>query len=159
MIHKKRKKPLGGNVFFKIKLSCVYLIGLLIVILDQLSKSFIRLYQPNIEISTFFHIKYVTNTGAAFGILQDMPYFLAFISIIIIGVIIYYLPSIENRDLLPVSLILGGAVGNLIDRVLYGAVTDFIAIGWWPTFNIADSALSIGVIWILINIVLYDQKK
>ena len=107
-----------------------YAIAILIIFLDQLSKYFVKTY-----------FTYTTNTGAAFGILQGQRTFLIFITIIILGVIFYY------AKLHPIALgfLFGGAIGNLIDRIFLGRVIDFIDLGFWPSFNIADSSNTLGV--------------
>lgn len=95
------------------------------------------------------------NTGSAFGLFQQHTNILILASIVGIGVLFYvywahYIPSILFR--MSLGLQLGGAFGNLLDRVIYGRVTDFIKIGLWPVFNIADSAIVVGIIilvWLL----------
>jgi len=95
-----------------------------------------------------FAFTYVTNTGAGFSILQNMNLMLAILSIILLGVLVYY------RDCVPkfsFMLIISGIIGNAIDRIFYGSVVDFINLKFWPIFNIADSMIFIGVIyWIII---------
>ena len=146
----------------------------LIVIIDQLTKTYVdngmRLYQSIELLENFFHITYIRNKGAAFGILSGadesvrIPFFLV-ISAIAIAVIFYILYSYhEESKLFPLSLalILGGAVGNMIDRIRFGEVVDFLDVHWydhhWPAFNIADSAISIGVALLIINM-LFEKEK
>ncbi|MBI3753933.1 MAG: signal peptidase II [Deltaproteobacteria bacterium] len=136
------------------------LISLIVVILDQLTKAVITNYlilHQSIEvISGFFNITYIRNPGAAFGLFRNggaffRALFLTGISIVALIVVFLVYRKIENN--LPyriaLSLIAGGAVGNLIDRVRFGEVTDFldVYIGryHWPAFNVADSAITIGV--------------
>jgi signal peptidase II len=94
-------------------------------------------------------ITYTTNTGAAFGILQGQGFFLVISTLIGLGAIAaYYLyPPFDHGVLrFALSLMLGGALGNLFDRLRQGYVVDFInSHGWWPTFNLADSAITIGI--------------
>ncbi len=132
------------------------LTALLIVAADQFSKVWIRSYPEEQLISEagFFRIIHTHNTGAAFGLFQGHSFALSIVASVGIAVILLYalfiyrrFPILENRlGMLALGLILGGAVGNLIDRLNLGYVTDFIDIGVWPTFNIADSAVTVGVI-------------
>ena len=146
----------------------------LIVIIDQLTKTYVdnemRLYQSIELLENFFHITYIRNKGAAFGILSGadesirIPFFLV-VSAIAIAVIFYILYSYhEESKLFPLSLalILSGAIGNMIDRLRFGEVVDFLDVHWyehhWPAFNIADSAISIGVALLIINM-LFEKEK
>ena len=135
------------------------LVALLVVVADQLSKLWIRsnlaVEQSLFELGFFQIIRLPPNTGAAFGLFQGQAFALTIVSLIAIAVILCYALFIYRRfpllDNMPsrvaIGLILGGTVGNLIDRIRFGGVTDFIGVGnWWPAFNIADSAVTIGVI-------------
>ena len=134
-----------------------FLIGFLIVDADQLSKTWIRanlISGQSICDIGFLRITRVHNTGAAFGLFQDQSFALIIIAFIGITAILLcaifshrYLPFLDNMlGKSALGLILGGTVGNLIDRLRFGYVTDFIDFGIWPAFNIADSAVTIGVI-------------
>ena len=108
-----------------------------------------------------FRITHGANTGTAFGLLPNQTLFLIFASIIAIGFLVYFyrayaLPSPILR--LAIGLQLGGAFGNLFDRVAFGAVTDFIDVGWWPIFNIADSSICVGMTTLIVVILLFDRK-
>ncbi len=137
-----------------------------IVFIDQITKYLIRKnLSPHevIKILPGLNIVHVSNTGAAFGILRGAGnLFFIGISIIAIAVILYLLIK-EKRHFLPYSLILGGAMGNLIDRITIGHVTDFIDLYagklHWPAFNVADSCLTIGIIMLFIEILRTDEKK
>jgi len=122
-----------------------YLIALAVIILDQITKF---LFTDK----HFGIINYTTNTGAAFSILQNYAVLLTIITIIVIGFIIYLYKKNKNYYL-PLSLIIGGAIGNLIDRLFFGFVRDFIDLKVWPIFNIADSANVIGAIILMIFII------
>ena len=135
-----------------------FLISFIVVALDQITKYLALTYinpYDSFKILPFLHLVLVTNKGAAFGMFKHIgsSFFIAASVIAIIFVI--YLLIRGKEDHLGLSLILGGAIGNLIDRILYGSVVDFIdlSIGkyHWPAFNIADSALSVGVTIILLN--------
>jgi len=140
------------------------LTALLIVAADQFSKVWIRAYPEEQLIfeAGFFRIIQVRNTGAAFGLFQGQTFALTIVALVSITVILLYalfiyrrFPLLDNRlGRLALGLILGGAIGNLIDRLRLGYVTDFIDVGVWPSFNIADSALTIGVIIILAYLLL-----
>lgn len=131
----------------------VFSIALLIVFLDQLTKILIKknfqLSESIPIIKNIFHLTYVTNTGSAFGLFKGYNIFFGFFSIIVIVVIFYYIRKKikENETLLQfaVGLLLGGTLGNFIDRIIYGHVIDFIDFRIWPVFNIADSAVTISV--------------
>ena len=131
-----------------------------VLVLDQLSKFLIErtfaLHQE-LVLLPFLSFQLTYNTGAAFSLLHDaggwQRGFLSAVSIAVmiwLGVWIHRLTSAERRLLWPLALILGGAAGNLVDRLSTGAVTDFIVLhyhGWhWPTFNLADAAISLGVV-------------
>jgi signal peptidase II len=136
----------------------VALIVFTIIALDQLTKYLIvNSLSPydSIEIFSFLHIVNVRNTGAAFGSFKSLgSSFFIIVAVAAIGFVVYLLIK-RAYNTFGLSLILGGAVGNLIDRVLYGQVVDFIdfSIGsyHWPAFNVADSALSVGIIIILMT--------
>lgn len=134
-----------------------FLIALLVVAADQLSKIWIRsnlLVGQSLFEAGFFRITHVHNTGAAFGLFQGQSFLLTIVALVGITVLLVYtlviyrkFPLLDNRLGKPVlGLVLGGAVGNLIDRLRFGYVTDFIDVGLWPAFNIADSAITVGVI-------------
>jgi len=134
-----------------------FLTALLLVAADQLSKLWIR---SNLAVGEslfevgFFRLTYVQNTGAAFGLFQGQSFTLAIVvSVGVAALLLYALffyrrfPRLNNRlNRVALGLILGGMIGNLIDRICFGYVADFIDIGIWPTFNIADSAGVVGVI-------------
>jgi len=91
------------------------------------------------------------NTGAGFGLLQGSTPLLIWLSIIVLGVILYFYERFSrNRSyLICFGLIAGGIIGNLIDRYAYGFVLDFIDVRIWPVFNIADASMTIGLLWLL----------
>lgn len=119
---------------------------------------------PKVVIDGFFNLRYSENSGVAFGMLQQMPggrFFLTIMAIAAFALVVYYLhktPAEGTRLHVALGLIGGGAVGNLIDRVMYGRVTDFIVWHYkqheWPAFNIADAALCIGVGLMVLDMIL-----
>jgi signal peptidase II len=135
-----------------------FLPALLVVTADQLSKIWIRSYPEEQVIfkAGFFQIIHTHNTGAAFGLFQGQSFALTIVGLVSVTALLAYaiffyrhFPLLNNRlSNLALGLILGGTLGNLIDRLNpnLGGVTDFISIGIWPTFNIADSAVVVGTI-------------
>ena len=106
-------------------------------------------------------ITHGANTGTAFGLLPNQTLFLIIASIAAIGFLVYFYRAyaMPRRILrLAIGLQLGGAFGNLFDRVAFGAVTDFIDVGWWPIFNIADSSICVGMATLVIVMLLFDRK-
>jgi signal peptidase II len=131
-----------------------FLISFLIVLLDQLTKIYTKFI--NIDLKLFM-LRYIENTGAAFGILKDYKFLLIFISIIVMIFVIYYMLKIKDKlSLYGLSFILGGTIGNLIDRVFLGFVRDFIDFKFWPAFNVSDSFITIGGL-ILVYILLFKK--
>jgi signal peptidase II len=137
----------------------------LVVALDQATKEIVRSSLARGEIWPSddwpVRIRHVTNTGAAFGILQDQTAFLVLMTFIgLAAIYLYYRnPPFEHAVApLATGMMLGGAIGNLADRVRLGRVTDFIDFPHWPAFNIADSSISIGVAIIIIGSLLFAQK-
>jgi signal peptidase II len=136
----------------------ILLIVLSVVVLDQITKYLIATYLSafdSIEVFPFLHIVNVRNTGAAFGSFRNVgSIFFIIISVIAIIFVISLLVK-RTCNYVGLSLVLGGAIGNLIDRVLYGKVVDFVdfSVGsfHWPAFNIADSSLTIGIAAILLT--------
>jgi signal peptidase II len=129
-----------------------FIVALSIIVLDQLTKQLVK---------NFTNIRIVMNPGSLWGLFPNATSLLAWLSVLVVGVFLYNYDNIQKSDLkvkIGSALIVGGAVGNLIDRILYKGVIDFIRIGWWPSFNIADSAISIGVI-LLICYTLKEEIK
>jgi signal peptidase II len=139
-----------------------------IVVLDQATKLLVDrtmlLHDSIPVIDNFFSLTYIRNTGAAFGILADshelfrLTFLIAF-SLAAIGFILVMLrrlPESEKALTIALAFILGGAAGNLIDRLIYGEVIDFLDFYWsghhWPAFNVADSFITIGVLIMLFRL-------
>jgi len=151
----------------------MFLIGIIatIVALDQWSKWKIKtsydLYHSEPIIQDFFHFTYVTNDGMAFGLsFPGGKQVLLFVTLALTGVIIWMLWKEKNSHNLiryGLSFILAGAIGNLIDRMLFGKVVDFldIMIGdfHWYIFNVADSAVTTGMILFILHTILIGEKK
>jgi len=142
----------------------LFVIALSLVAIDQISKYLVRanmeLEQP-IPSKGIFRLTYTTNAGGAFGLFANQTFLLAMAAVIGIFVLLIYLRYLPlDSTLLKVGLglDLGGAIGNLIDRLRFGVVTDFIHIGAWPVFNLADSAIVVGT-FLIAYYLLFAAKK
>ena len=131
---------------------------------DQVSKYLVR---ENMAIGEswpaqgFFRLTHGTNTGAAFGLFQDQTVILTIASLFAIAFIIYFYRSHGDGSRMTsvtIGLLLGGAVGNLIDRVIARRVTDFIDVGPWPIFNLADSSITVGIALLIASLILTGGK-
>ncbi|MDP3041126.1 MAG: signal peptidase II [Candidatus Omnitrophota bacterium] len=130
----------------------ISIIVLSVILLDQITKflalRFLQLNTPVPLIKNFLNLTLVYNRGAAFGFFQNQLYLFVLISFFTIGLILINLKNKTNSIILKISLslILGGAAGNLIDRLRFGFVIDFLDLRVWPVFNIADSVITIAAI-------------
>ena len=145
-----------------------------VIAADQFSKLWIvdvfQLYESREIIPGLFNLVYVVNTGAAFSILADVNspwrhyFFLGIGCIAVVGLTVAYVKLMaENKNYyLPIGLIVGGAVGNMIDRVRFGSVVDFLDFYFgqyhWPAFNVADSAICVGAV-LFIGMNYLESKK
>lgn len=142
----------------------LFAVGLLVLALDQLTKYWIttNLYPGQaIPPEGLVRIHYVTNTGAAFGLFRDQTILFVLIAAAVAVMIVIYHRVLSSDALLfrlALGLQLGGAVGNLLDRVRFGHVIDFVDVGFWPVFNLADSAIVVGVI-VLGYFLLFPSKQ
>lgn len=142
------------------------LLSIGVIALDQMTKLFaythLELYKPRL-VSSFFSLTLAFNTGAAFSFLSDSGtwhrWFLTGFSLVMSTVLLIWLMRTEARQKLQataLSLILGGAIGNLFDRIAYGYVIDFLDVHYqqyhWPIFNLADSAISLGAALLVIEL-------
>jgi signal peptidase II len=134
---------------------------LFIIITDQLTKWWIvdnfTLYETQDVISGFFNLTYITNTGAAFGFLSGdyaawRQIFFVTVSVVALSFMVYIYKQLKEQGrifVIAICMIAGGAVGNLIDRLRFGSVIDFLDFHLkghhWPAFNVADSAITVGV--------------
>ena len=146
-------------------------LSILVVALDQatkaLAETYLAPYRP-VEVLPLFNLTLMYNTGAAFSFLADaggwQRWFFVFLSTVI-SIALYRwlrtLPAYEKATAIALALVLGGAVGNLIDRLATGRVVDFIDVYWgryhWPAFNIADAAITLGVV-LLIYLSFFPSK-
>ncbi|MCY4625841.1 MAG: signal peptidase II [Chloroflexi bacterium] len=119
---------------------------------DQFSKALVReglRIGESVPAEGFFRLTHVTNSGAIFGLFPNQAVVMTAASVVGIGVLLYFYHAHAGGDWrvrVSMGLLLGGAVGNLIDRLVLGRVTDFLDVGAWPVFNLADSSIVTGVI-------------
>ena len=154
----------------------IFFLGAAVIIaLDQITKSAITarfiLHESYPVIHGLFNLVYVMNPGAAFGFLADASetfryIFFTGITVAAVMLIVYYLIKSNPRNLMLVgslTLIFGGAVGNLIDRLRFGAVVDFLDVfigsAHWPAFNVADSAITVGAVLMIWEMILNRKSK
>jgi signal peptidase II len=140
-----------------------------IVIIDQITKRIIQnnlaigeVFMPDFWLSQYIRLVNWHNTGAAFGLFQNMsPVFTVLAFVVAIVIIVYYpsVPSHEWALRLAMSMQLGGAVGNLIDRLRQGYVTDFVSVGNFPVFNVADASISMGCVVLFIGLWMSERKQ
>ena len=152
------------------KYEFVFVIAGLIVVLDQWTKWLVRVNLPagatwlpeSLEwLSPYARIVHWFNTGAAFGMFQGGSLVFTVLAFVVIGAIIYYFPQVDKRDWplrIAMSMQLGGALGNLTDRLTNeGRVTDFLSVGRFPVFNIADASISVGTVILLLGVYLQER--
>lgn len=140
-----------------------------VILLDQITKYFIRMslpfgasWTPFERLLPFFRIVHWQNTGAAFGMFQGGGLIFGILAVFVALIIVLYYPKIPREYVwmrIAIALQMGGAVGNLIDRIRFGPVTDFIAVGAFPVFNIADASITVGVGILLINLWVLERKE
>ena len=136
-----------------------------VFLLDQLSKNIVTNIFKDGKIwpeESPIRLAYVTNTGSAFGLFQNATLFLTIASIIGICFLFYlYYYKANSQPILrfALGLMVGGALGNLFDRVYQGYVVDFIGVWWWPWFNIADSSVSVGTFILVTVLLIFDKSK
>lgn len=146
-----------------------------ILVLDQVSKALVvrtlEVHQSVPVIESFFHLTLVHNTGAAFGLLARapawfrQPFFLLATVVAVLALLLFLRHTDETKRLtvLSIAAIIGGALGNLIDRLRYGHVIDFLDFHWrgyhWPAFNVADTCITLGVIGIVLVSLWEDRSK
>lgn len=149
-----------------------WLMAVGVVVLDQVTKLLanaqLELHRA-VAVTPFFNLTLMYNEGAAFSFLADAQgwqrWFFIVLSSVVSAVLVVWLTRLERRErwlAVGLALVLGGAVGNLIDRVAYGHVVDFIQVyyqrWYWPTFNVADSAISVGAT-VLIASSLFSRRR
>lgn len=144
-------------------------IATVLIALDQFTKYVIRtnlefgqIWMPWKWLEPYARIIHINNTGAAFGLFKGANSIFMVLAVIVALVIIYYYPTISRRDWVirtALSMQLAGALGNLIDRVIFGRVTDFISVGTFPVWNVADASITVGVVVLLIGMWIQERRE
>jgi len=148
----------------------LFLVAGILVALDQISKSYIRanfveevdMWAPWDWLLPYARIVHVSNTGVAFGMFKGMNTVFAILAVLVSFAIIYYYPRVPAEDWtlrLAMGFQLGGAVGNLVDRLTQGFVTDFISVGNFPVWNIADASITVGVGILILGVWLQERRQ
>ena len=149
----------------------IFTIATVIIALDQWTKWLVRTNIPEgqswlpdslLWLSPYARIVHWYNKGAAFGIFQEGSMVFTVLAFIVSAAIIYYYPQVSKKDWplrLAMSMQLGGAIGNLIDRLTIGHVTDFLSVGTFPVFNIADASISVGAAVLLLGVWLMERSE
>lgn len=127
---------------------CWLALGLVLAAADQAVKAFMVARQPVME--GFLSIRLVLNRGASFGLLQDANSLLAWLGVIVVGAFTYFYTRLKAPVRRWGLLVMGGVVSNAADRFARGAVVDYLDLGWWPVFNLADSMIVVGVAALLV---------
>jgi signal peptidase II len=141
----------------------------LVVVFDQWTKNLVRnnlalreSWMPWEWLAPYARIVHWTNTGAAFGLGQDLSWIFAILAFVVIGAIIYYFPKVERSSWLirlALGIQLGGALGNLIDRLMHDMhVTDFVSVGTFAVWNIADASIFVGTIILILGVWIEDRQ-
>ena len=147
----------------KKKLLIISTIAIAVLFFDQLTKIIVianmQLSQSIPLIKNIFHLTYIQNTGASFGILSGSNSLLIWFAIIAVGIIIYFYDQIPKSKsaFVFVALIIGGALSNVLDRLRLGYVVDFLDFRIWPSFNIADAALTVGAIGLIVYLMKHKE--
>ncbi|MDX9850530.1 MAG: signal peptidase II [Anaerolineaceae bacterium] len=150
--------------------SLLIIVAIIIISLDQYTKYLVR---QNLDLWTeswvpwdwmlpYMRIVHVPNTGVAFGMFQGFGDIFSIIAVVVVLIIILYFPRVPLADWslrLAMSLQLSGAIGNLIDRLSIGHVTDFISVGNFPVFNVADASITIGVVVLILGVWITESQE
>ena len=141
----------------------------LIIALDQFTKTLVRsnlefgqIWMPWEWLLPYARVIHIFNTGAAFGLFKGANTVFMILAVIVSCAIIYYFPSVSRKDWVirvALSMQLAGALGNLIDRMTIGHVTDFVSVGNFPVFNVADASITVGVGVLLIGMWVQEKRE
>jgi len=156
-----------------LKYRVLIIVSIVTIVLDQATKLYIArtlpLHTMITVIENFFTITYLRNKGAAFGMLANsawrLPFFIlvSAVAAVVIIMVIRKLRDDQKLAAFALSLIFAGALGNLIDRISYGEVIDFIYVHWyehyWPAFNVADSAICVGVFLLALDMIREEKRN
>ncbi len=151
------------------KYICLALLSLPLIGLDQYTKAVVRqnlaigeTWVPWAWLEPYARIVHWHNTGVAFGMFQNASGIVAVLTTLVALAILYYFPRVPDQDWtlrIAMGLQFTGAVGNLIDRFTIGHVTDFISVGNFPVFNIADSCITIGTVVLILGVWIQEQRE
>ena len=140
-----------------------------IIALDQYTKTLVRtnlefgqIWMPWEWLLPYARIIHIFNTGAAFGLFKGVNTVFMILAVVVSCAIIYYFPSVSRKDWVirvALSMQLAGALGNLIDRMTIGHVTDFVSVGNFPVFNVADASITVGVAALLIGMWVQEKRE
>lgn len=125
----------------------LFLLCIALVIVDQGLKAW---FLGHVADWGFVRFQVVTNPGSSFGLLQNFGPYLMWLSVIALGLILFFFGRLSSAMRVPMTLVAAGVTGNLIDRMRFGYVIDFVDLRWWPVFNVADACISIGVVWLVL---------
>jgi signal peptidase II len=165
--------PTGVEVFLKRYLRdylFLFSIAGLVIIFDQWTKNLVR---ANLEmgetwvpwdwLAPYARIVHWRNTGAAFGLGQDLSILFALLAFVVVGAIIYYFPHVDSSNWLirlALGMQMGGALGNLIDRLMHDMhVTDFVSVGSFAVWNVADASISVGTVLLILGVWIDERKQ
>jgi len=139
-----------------------------VILFDQVTKAIVRAslpfggsWTPFEGLAPFLKIVHWENTGAAFGMFQGGGLIFGILAVVVTIFIVFYYPQIPEQFVImriALAMQMGGAIGNLIDRIQFGPVTDFIAVGAFPVFNIADASITVGVAVLLLMLWVHERK-
>ncbi len=151
--------------------SILLIVTFLVIVLDQWTKWLVR---TNLSLNTswlpesldwlspYARITYIQNKGASFGLFQDGKVVLSILAVLVIIAAIYYVLTVDFADgwmLAAAGLYIGGAIGNLIDRLTIGSVTDFVSVGTFYIFNVADASINVSVAMLLLVLWIHERRK
>lgn len=145
-----------------------YLFAALLIAIDQITKWNIvqnfELYQEKVLVPGIFSLFYIQNEGAAWGIFQGKMIFFYLVTLLVVGYLVYMFHQEKNKTKLvgiSFALILAGAIGNFIDRLLNGYVVDMFRLDFinFPIFNVADICLTVGVVLMLIHVLFFEKEE
>lgn len=143
----------------------LFIIAILVIAADFYTKYLVYTHMAlheTIELPVkFIQLTYVQNFGGAFGIFQHQKLFFIVAAAVAVTCVLYFFDDIKEMGRLSfvsASLIFGGAIGNLIDRIRFGYVVDFLDLRWWPVFNVADIALTVGVFLLFIEVIRFGRN-
>lgn len=156
------------KLFWK-KYDLLFIPAIILIGFDQWTKAWVRSnipfggsWSPWEWLTPFARLVHWNNTGVAFGMFQGNNLLFSILAVIVAGFIIFYYPRVPRSDWvlrLALGMQFAGAVGNLLDRIFFGQVTDFVSVGTFAVFNIADASISVGVVVLLLGVWFHDKRE